>query len=54
MMMSKLPDDRRAEMYDELRSYVPAAEFPKDMFSFTWTSYPAQEAQRALSAELRV
>lgn len=33
MMMSKLPDNRRAEMLDELRSYVPTAELPKDMYS---------------------
>lgn len=54
MMMSKLPDNRRAEMLDELRLYVPAAELPKDMISFTWNSYPAREAHRALKAEVNI
>ncbi|KAJ5131793.1 hypothetical protein N7448_005951 [Penicillium atrosanguineum] len=54
MMMSKVPDNRRAEMLDELRLYVPAAEVPEDMFSFTWNSYPVQEAQRALTSDFRV
>ncbi|KAJ6142737.1 hypothetical protein N7471_002190 [Penicillium samsonianum] len=50
MMMSKAPDERRAEMVDELRKYVPNAELPKDMFSFTWPSNPAQDAQGLLAA----
>lgn len=50
MMMSKTPDERRAEMLDELRKYVPNAELPKDMFSFTWPSNPAQDAQGLLAA----
>ncbi|PWY72453.1 FAD/NAD(P)-binding domain-containing protein [Aspergillus sclerotioniger CBS 115572] len=48
MMMSKVDDDRRAQMLDELRTYVPSAQLPKDMFSFTWTSYPGRDAQRLL------
>ncbi|KAJ6131097.1 FAD/NAD(P)-binding domain-containing protein [Penicillium sp. IBT 18751x] len=51
MIMSKLPDNRRAEMLDELRSYVPAAELPQDMFSFTWNSYPGREAHWALKSD---
>lgn len=50
MMMSKTHDERRAEMLDELRKYVPSAELPKDMFSFTWPSNPAQDAQGLLAA----
>ncbi|KAJ5813245.1 hypothetical protein N7447_010268 [Penicillium robsamsonii] len=49
MMMSKTHDERRAEMVDELRHYVPNAELPKDMFSFTWPSNPAQDVQRLLA-----
>ncbi|KAJ5098206.1 monooxygenase [Penicillium argentinense] len=45
MMMSKTSDDRRAEMLDELRKYVPDAETPTDMVSYTWPSCPAREAQ---------
>ncbi|OOF96328.1 hypothetical protein ASPCADRAFT_206516 [Aspergillus carbonarius ITEM 5010] len=48
MMMSKVDDDRRAQMLDELRTYVPNAQVPKDMFSFTWSSYPGRDAQRLL------
>ncbi|KAJ6076987.1 hypothetical protein N7499_008968 [Penicillium canescens] len=54
MMMSKTHDERRAEMLDELRKYVPNAELPKDMFSFTWPSNPAQDAQRLLATEVNV
>lgn len=50
MMMSKTHDERRAEMLDELRIYVPNAELPKDMFSFTWPSNPAQDSQGLLAA----
>lgn len=52
MMMSKTHDERRAEMLDELRKYVPNAELPKDMFSFTWPSNPAQDAQRLLATKI--
>ncbi|RAL03650.1 putative salicylate hydroxylase [Aspergillus ibericus CBS 121593] len=48
MMMSKVDDDRRAQMLDELRTYVPDAQFPKDMFSFTWSSFPGRDAERLL------
>ncbi|KAJ5240518.1 uncharacterized protein N7469_002109 [Penicillium citrinum] len=48
MMMSKTHDERRAEMLAELREYVPDAEVPPDMFSFTWPSRPAEDARRLL------
>lgn len=50
MMMSKTHDERRGEMLDELRKYVPDAQVPKDMFRFTWASEPAQEAADLLAA----
>ncbi|KAE8310892.1 hypothetical protein BDV41DRAFT_566190 [Aspergillus transmontanensis] len=46
MLMSKTHDERRAEMLEELRSYVADAEVPKDMFAFTWPSDPIGEAHR--------
>lgn len=51
MMMSKTHDERRAEMLAELREYVPNAEVPKDMFSFTWPSNPAEDAKRLLAEQ---
>ncbi|KAJ6128922.1 hypothetical protein N7471_010139 [Penicillium samsonianum] len=51
MMMSKTHDERRAEMLAELREYVPNAEVPKDMFSFTWPSNPAEDARRLLAEQ---
>lgn len=51
MMMSRTNDERRAEMLDELRRYVPNAELPKDMFAFTWPSDPVMEAAQLVGAE---
>ena len=48
MMMSKTHDERRAEMLEELHKYVPNAELPPDMFSFTWSSDPIRDARRLL------
>ncbi|KAJ5339248.1 hypothetical protein N7452_005976 [Penicillium brevicompactum] len=52
MMMSRTQDERRAEMLDELRKYVPNAELPKDMFSFTWPSDPVQNAKHLLASQI--
>lgn len=35
MIMSQKPNERRAEMLDELRRYVPDAQIPTDMIAFT-------------------
>ncbi|KAI9037629.1 putative salicylate hydroxylase [Aspergillus affinis] len=51
MMMSKTHDERRAEMLAELREYVPNAELPANMFSFTWPSRPAEDARRLLAEQ---
>lgn len=48
MIMSMTSDDRRGEMLEELRRYVPNAELPKDMVFFSWSSYPAEDARRVL------
>ncbi|KAL4939783.1 hypothetical protein BDV06DRAFT_230809 [Aspergillus oleicola] len=49
MMMSKVPHERRAEVLDELRTYVPEADVPEDMFAFTWTSDPVEKARALLA-----
>ncbi|OGM44354.1 monooxygenase [Aspergillus bombycis] len=46
MMMSKTHDERRAEMLEELCSYVSDAEVPRDMFAFTWPSDPIGDAHQ--------
>lgn len=51
MMMSRTSDERRGEMLDELRRYVPNAELPKDMFAFTWPSDPVKGAARLVKCE---
>lgn len=45
MMMSKVPHDQREQMLGELRTYVPNAEIPEDMWTYTWPSDPAHEAR---------
>lgn len=54
MMMSRTQDDRRADMLGELRKYVPNAELPKDMFSFTWPSDPVQRVKHLLASHADV
>lgn len=48
MTVSKAHDERRAEMLDELRAYVPDGVLLKSMLSYTWGSYPARDAHRLL------
>jgi salicylate hydroxylase len=38
-------------MLAELREYVPNAEVPPDMFSFTWSSRPAEDARRLIEEQ---
>ncbi|KAL4757268.1 uncharacterized protein BDW70DRAFT_163682 [Aspergillus foveolatus] len=52
MIMSQKPNERRAEMLDELRRYVPDAQIPADMIAFTWGSDPAAKARRLLATRL--
>ncbi|KAL5042050.1 hypothetical protein BDW71DRAFT_200905 [Aspergillus fruticulosus] len=53
MMMSQRPNERRAEMLDELRRYVPDAQVPDNMVTFTWSSDPAGKARSLLETQLR-
>ena len=50
MMMSRINDERRGEMLDELRRYVPNAELPHEMFEFTWPSDPIKEAAHLVAS----
>ncbi|RSL95400.1 hypothetical protein CEP52_012118 [Fusarium oligoseptatum] len=50
MLMSRINDERRGEMMDELRSYVPDAILPEDMFEYTWSSHVVKDSQEALRA----
>lgn len=52
MIMSQKPNERRAEMLDELRRYVPDAQIPTDMIAFTWSSDPAAKARRLLATRV--
>ncbi|KAJ0419056.1 FAD/NAD(P)-binding domain-containing protein [Aspergillus carlsbadensis] len=48
MMMSRTADERRDEMLDELRRFVPGAVSPGCMFAYTWASDPIGEAGRVV------
>lgn len=51
MMMSRVNDERRGEMMDELRKYVPSAELPENMWLYAWNSFPAKEAQHLIELQ---
>ncbi|CAG8400210.1 unnamed protein product [Penicillium salamii] len=51
MIMSRTNEERRAEMLDELRRFIPDAELPKDMFAFTWPSDPMTEAAQLVASD---
>jgi hypothetical protein len=48
MMMSRTADERRDEMLDDLRRFVPGAVSPECMLGYTWTSDPMREARRVI------
>ncbi|KIL92376.1 3-hydroxybenzoate 6-hydroxylase 1 [Fusarium avenaceum] len=53
MFMSKVNDERRGTMMEDLRKFVPDAELPPDMFPYLWNHYVIQDAQKALAREQR-
>ncbi|KAH6997374.1 monooxygenase [Ilyonectria destructans] len=53
MFMSKINDERRGEMMDDLRKFVPDAELPKSMFEYAWDSYVVRDAQKLLANETK-
>ncbi|KAK4936727.1 hypothetical protein LTR10_022451 [Elasticomyces elasticus] len=52
MYMSQVNEERRQEMMEELHQYVPDAEFPKDIFTYCWTSYASRDARKLLQTSL--
>lgn len=50
MYMSMVHEEKRAEQLEVLRSFVPGAELPKDMFRYTWMSDPIGQARAELNA----
>ncbi|SCV49093.1 related to salicylate 1-monooxygenase [Fusarium fujikuroi] len=50
MFMSKINDERRGEMMDDLRRFVPDAELPPNIFPYLWNNFVLDDAQKALAA----
>ncbi|KAF4441170.1 3-hydroxybenzoate 6-hydroxylase 1 [Fusarium acutatum] len=50
MFMSKVNDERRGEMMDDLRKFVPDAELPPNIFPYLWNNFVLDDAQKALAA----
>ncbi|KAM0231395.1 hypothetical protein ACHAPO_008505 [Fusarium lateritium] len=53
MFMSKVNDERRGLMMEDLRKFVPGAELPPDMFPYLWNNFVIQDAQKTLAWEQR-
>lgn len=50
MFMSMVHDENRGSVLEQLRKFVPNAEYPEDMFEYTWLSDPVHEARIALQS----
>nr|RBR01147.1 hypothetical protein FVER53263_10647 [Fusarium verticillioides] len=50
MFMSKINDERRGEMMDDLRKFVPDAELPPNIFPYLWNNFVLDDANEALAA----
>ncbi|EMT68814.1 3-hydroxybenzoate 6-hydroxylase 1 [Fusarium odoratissimum] len=50
MFMSKINDERRGEMMEDLRKFVPDAELPPNIFPYLWNNFVLDDAQKALAA----
>ncbi|RBQ80951.1 hypothetical protein FVER14953_10647 [Fusarium verticillioides] len=50
MFMSKINDERRGEMMDDLRKFVPDAELPPNIFPYLWNNFVLDDAKEALAA----
>ncbi|KAM6509530.1 hypothetical protein FALCPG4_017181 [Fusarium falciforme] len=53
MFMSRIQDERREDMMDALREFVPDATLPSDMFAYTWASEPLRDAKVELQRLVR-
>ncbi|KAF5607442.1 3-hydroxybenzoate 6-hydroxylase 1 [Fusarium pseudoanthophilum] len=49
MFMSKINDERRGEMMEDLRKFVPDAELPPNIFPYLWNNFVLEDAQKALA-----
>ncbi|KAF5675986.1 3-hydroxybenzoate 6-hydroxylase 1 [Fusarium circinatum] len=49
MFMSKINDERRGEMMENLRKFVPDAELPPNIFPYLWNNFVLDDAQKALA-----
>jgi salicylate hydroxylase len=54
MFMSKVNDERRGMMMEDLHKFVPDAVLPPDMFPYLWNNYVLQDAQKALEEQAHV
>ncbi|KAF4548398.1 FAD-binding domain-containing protein 35 [Elsinoe fawcettii] len=53
MYMSRVENERRHEMLDDLRQFVPEATVPENMFAYTWESFPVKQAKDLLAADAK-
>lgn len=48
MFMSRVGDQLRQTVVDDLKKFVPNAKMPENMFHFAWSSDPTKIAESAL------
>ncbi|KAH7357518.1 hypothetical protein BKA66DRAFT_612630 [Pyrenochaeta sp. MPI-SDFR-AT-0127] len=53
LFMSRVGDQLREIVMDDLKKYVPEAELPENMWLFAWNSFPVKAAERALTVNVR-
>ncbi|KAH7072043.1 hypothetical protein BKA63DRAFT_567972 [Paraphoma chrysanthemicola] len=53
LFMSRVGDEHREVVMEDLRKYIPDAELPQNMWLYAWDSFPVKEAERALALEKR-
>jgi salicylate hydroxylase len=50
LFMSRVGNEDRAEVMEELKRYVPDATMPENMVMYAWDSYPVKAAEKALAS----
>ncbi|KAJ4319010.1 hypothetical protein N0V94_004147 [Neodidymelliopsis sp. IMI 364377] len=48
LFMSRVGDEHRENVMEDLKRFVPDAELPDNMWQYAWDSFPVKEAQHAL------
>ncbi|KAH7134865.1 hypothetical protein B0J11DRAFT_595681 [Dendryphion nanum] len=51
LFMSRVGDEHRETVMDDLKRYIPDAELPDNMWEFAWNSFPVKQAEHALARE---